>query len=128
MSRFIKFADVAGVLGAVFAALCCAGTPFIVAGLAALGLSFMRRDAILWPLMLASLLIALLGFWRGRQMHGRAGPFVVALVSAMVLVAGVIFVHGFPALEMIWTSVAAFIGATAWNVVLRWQHSTHPRL
>ena len=51
-------ADVAGVLGAAAAALCCAGTPFIVAGLTALGLSFLRRDAILWPIMIASLGVA----------------------------------------------------------------------
>jgi mercuric ion transport protein len=118
-SRLLRFADVAGVLGAAFAALCCAGIPFIVGGLALLGLSFLKRDAILWPLMIASLLIALWGFWRGRQMHGKTAPFVVALLAAMVLVAGVIFVHGFPALEMIWASVVALIGATAWNIYLR---------
>src|SRR5437879_476074 len=33
-----RFADAAGVAGAVAAALCCAGTPFIVGALAAIGL------------------------------------------------------------------------------------------
>ena len=114
-----RFADWAGVLGATFAALCCAGIPFIVAGLAALGLSFLKRDAILWPLMIVSLLVALWGFWLGARFHARFGPFYLALLGSVVLVAGVIFVHGFPAMEMIWSSIAALLAATAWNVALR---------
>jgi len=47
--------DGAGVLGTTFAALCCAGAPFIVSALVALGLSFLRSDAILLPLMGVSL-------------------------------------------------------------------------
>ena len=68
--RALRLVDGSGVLGAVFAALCCAGTPFIVSGLAALGLSALRSDAILWPLMLVSLGVALWGFWQGRRLHG----------------------------------------------------------
>ena len=112
-------ADVAGVGAASFAALCCAGTPLIVAGLSALGLSFLRRDAILWPLMLASLLVALWGFGRDRRRHGRAVPLALAAVAAISLTAGVIFVHGFPAMQMIWAGIAGLILATVWNVLLR---------
>ena len=112
-------ADGAGVLGAAFAALCCAGTPFVLAGLTALGLGFLKRDGILWPLMIGSLLVALWGYWRGRQMHGRVGPFVVGLLSAVVLVSGVIFVHGFPAIQMIWAAIGGLVAATGWNRVAR---------
>ena len=112
-------ADWAGVVGASFAALCCAGIPFIVAGLALLGLSFLKRDAILWPLMITSLLVALWGFWRGARFHQRFGPLYLSALASVVLVAGVIFVHGFPAMEMIWSSIAALLVATLWNVVLR---------
>ena len=114
-----RVADAGGVLGAVFAALCCAGTPFIVAGLASLGLGFLKNDAILWPLMLTSLIIALWGFWVGRRLHGLNGPLSIAVVGAIALVAGVIFIHGFPAMQVIWGGVAAMIGATIWNVVAR---------
>lgn len=114
-----RFADWAGVLGATFAALCCAGIPFIVAGLAALGLSFLRKDPILWPLMIVSLLIALWGFWQGSRFHGNRSPLILASVASVVLLAGVIFVHGFPAMEMIWSSIAALLLATGWNLWLR---------
>jgi mercuric ion transport protein len=114
-----KIADVAGPLGAVFAALCCLGVPFIVAGLAAIGLSILRADPILWPLMIVSLIVALWGMRRGWRTHGSAGPFVIALLSGIALVAGVIFVHGFPARELIYGGSAGLLAATVWNVSSR---------
>lgn len=119
VQRAARLADSAGVLGAVFAALCCAGTPLIVGALAAVGLSALRNDAILWPLMFASLAIALWGFWLGQRRLGSAGPLAVAAVGGALLVAGVVFVHGFPAKQMIWAGAAALVVATAWNVRAR---------
>ena len=118
-ARALRLADGGGALGAVFAALCCAGTPFIVSALAALGLSALRSDAILWPLMLVSLAVALWGFWQGRRLHGRAGPLVAAAIGGLSLAAGVIVVHGFPAMQMIWGGAAVLLAATIWNVRLR---------
>lgn len=119
MNRALKIADVSSVLGAVFAALCCAGLPFIVSGLALVGLSFLRRDSILWPLMIASLLIALWGFWQGSRMHGRLGPLLLGVAGAGALVAGVIFVHGPPAYVLIYAGVCALFAAVALNVWAR---------
>ena len=119
MKQAVRVADTGGVLGAVFAALCCAGTPFIIAGLSAVGLGFLKNDAILWPLMFASLAIALWGFWIGRRIHGLTAPLLVAIVGSIALVAGVVFIHGFPAMQVIWIGVSALIGATLWNVSAR---------
>lgn len=126
-STAVRIADSGGVLGAVFAALCCAGTPFIVAGLAAVGLGYVRQDAILWPMMFVSLGVALWGFWTGRRVHGLAWPLVVATLGAIALIAGVVFIHGFPAMPVIWMGVAALIGATVWNVVARRRCATLAR-
>jgi mercuric ion transport protein len=112
----VRAADLGGVAGAAFAALCCAGTPFVISGLAVLGLTFLKRDAILWPLMIASLLLALWGFWNGARVHGQRGPLVLALACSVGLTAGVIFIHGFPAMQMIWASIAGLVAATIWNV------------
>lgn len=119
MSRVARLADGAGVLGASFAALCCAGTPLIVSALAAVGLGFLRNDAILWPLMFASLAVALWGFWRGRGVHGSAGPLALAVAGGAALVAGVVFIHGFSAKPVIWAGAVALLGATVWNVAGR---------
>lgn len=126
-SALVRLADSGGVLGAIFAALCCAGTPFIVAGLSAVGLGFLKNDAILWPLMFASLAVALWGFWIGRRVHGLFGPLVLATVGAIALVAGVVFIHGFPAMQVIWTGVAALIVATFWNISARRRCATPSR-
>lgn len=115
----VRLADSGGVLGAIFAALCCAGTPFILAGLSAVGLGFLKNDAILWPLMFASLAMALWGFWVGRRLHGLIGPLALAMVGAIALVAGVVFIHGFPAMQVIWTGVGALVVATLWNISAR---------
>lgn len=115
----VRAADSAGVIGAILAALCCAGTPIIVTALTSLGLGFLRRDAILWPLMLVSLLVALWGFWRGFRSHGTTGPLVLGIAGALSLGGGVIVVHGPPAMAMIYGGAIALVIATIWNVWAR---------
>ena len=117
--RAVKVADSAGVVGAIVAALCCAGTPLIVGVLAAVGLSSLRRDSILWPLMLASLGVAMWGLWQGRRGHQRSGPLVAGVLGAISLAAGVIVVHGPPAMQMIYGGASLLVVSTTWNVLAR---------
>jgi mercuric ion transport protein len=114
-----RAADSAGVVGAVVAALCCAGTPLIVGALSAVGLSFLRTDAILWPVMLLSLAVALWGFWQGFRRSGKVGPLALGGAGAASLACGVIAVHGFPAMQMIYGGAIALISATLWKVRAR---------
>lgn len=114
-----QFTDVAGAFGAIVAALCCAGTPLIVAALAAVGLSAVRKDAILWPIMVVSLAVAIWGYWQGHRMHGAWSPLIVGIVGAVSLALGVIVVHGFPAMQMIYGGAILLVTATAWNIVAR---------
>lgn len=116
MSRPLRWADSAGVIGAVLAALCCAGTPVIVGVLAAVGLGWLRRDSVLWPLMFISLAVALWGLRRDAASHRNLGPFAIAVPGAVALIAGVVFVHGPPALWLIDAGAVALLGATAWNI------------
>ncbi|HKI99395.1 MAG TPA: mercury resistance system transport protein MerF [bacterium] len=57
-----------GIVGAIVSALCCF-TPLAVVALAALGLggAVAWLDRVLWPLLVASLLVAALGWLRLRQ-------------------------------------------------------------
>lgn len=116
-----RLADAAGVIGAIVAALCCAGTPLIVSGLAAAGLSSLRRDSILWPVMLVSLAVALWGFWQGRRFHRNLGPLVIGAFGAASLACGVIVVHGPPAMIMIYGGAILLVVATLWNILARWR-------
>ena len=119
MNKATRVADSAGVFGAILAALCCAGAPIILSVLAAVGLSFLRTDAILLPLMALSLAIALWGFWQGRRMHGISGPLVLGAAGAAALVAGVVYVHGPPAKMLIGVGALALLLATLWNARVR---------
>lgn len=119
VNKTATLADGAGVMGAVLAALCCAGAPIVLSVLGALGLSFLRKDAILLPFMSLALLVALWGFWTARRQHGKPGPLMLALVGTVALVAGVVFIHGFPAKQVIGLGAIALLGATVWSAYLR---------
>ena len=115
----MQLTDAAGALGAIVAALCCAGTPLIVAALAATGLSALRKDAILWPVMLVSLAVAIWGYWQGHRLHHAWAPLIVGVIGAVSLALGVIVVHGFPAMPMIYAGAMLLVAATIWNIVAR---------
>ena len=111
--------DAAGAFGAIVAALCCAGTPLIIAALTATGLSALRKDAILWPIMAVSLAMAMWGYWQGHRVHRAWAPLVAGLIGAVSLAVGVIVVHGFPAMQMIYGGAILLVAATVWNIIAR---------
>lgn len=113
-----KFGGGAGVIAASCAALCCAGAPIIVSILAATGLSFLRTDAILLPIIAIALIVALVGFRTGRRIHGSSGPLVLGAVGSVALVAGVVFVHGMPAKVLIGIGAILLLAAMLWNARL----------
>jgi mercuric ion transport protein len=117
--RLERFADWAGPAGAVFAALCCLGVTWIVAAITAAGLAFLRADAILWPLMIGAILLSVWGLWIGYRSHRGALPLAVGSMSGASLIAGVIFIHGFPAPELIYAGSIGMVVASIWNVVQR---------
>ncbi len=113
--KLARVADGAGVAGAVFAAFCCAGAPVIVGALGAVGLSFLRNDTILLPLLALSLALAWWGFAKGRAQHGAAGPLVVGVLGGIALVAGILT----PQKWLIGTGSVLLVAATAWNIAAR---------
>jgi mercuric ion transport protein len=120
-TRVARVADSAGVLGALFAALCCAGIPVIVGALSAVGLSFLRTDALLLPLLVVSLVVALWGLMKGRDVHGSSGPFLLGTVGGLSLV---LAVRGFG--WLLWPGTMLLIGAVIWNLVARRRSRLEP--
>lgn len=113
-----RFAGGAGAVAATCAALCCAGAPIIVSVLAATGLSFLRSDAILIPVIGVALMIALAGFLAGRRIHGSLGPFIAGIAGSVMLVAGVVSLHGAIAKVFIGGGTLVLLAATIWNARL----------
>lgn len=82
-----------------------------------MGLGFLLRTAVLLPLTVLSLVVAVaaLRFRAGRRRG--FGPFAVGVVAAVVLVAGKFFVDPNTATSnaMIYGGIASLVGASVWN-------------
>jgi mercuric ion transport protein len=105
--------QIIGTLGAIFAALCCLGTPALLALLASIGVGFLIRDVILVPLLVVFLGISLWGIQRSRRRHGQRLPLTVAVVSSIMIVAAVWFSR-----PLVLLGVAGLIAASAWDIYL----------
>jgi len=81
-SFWSKHTDKVGIAGALFAALCCLGFPALLSILSAIGLGFIVNDALLMPLLIVFLLVALAGLYLGVRHHGSWLAFTVGALSA----------------------------------------------
>lgn len=111
-------ADKWGPLGSVFAALCCLGVAPVVGALAAGGLGFLVRDAILIPLLALFLVITIGSLRRERRRHGCAAPERLAWVAAVLTLAGLWVSAVVTALGLV-----LLVSASVWNAWLVWQRA-----
>jgi len=111
-----KYLDKIGVVGSIFAALCCLGVPGLLSILGAIGLGFLINDAVLLPLLIVFLLVTLVGLALGMREHHRAWAVLLGIVSA----AGA-FIFIFVVFNKILAaiSVAGLVIASILNVLLR---------
>jgi mercuric ion transport protein len=113
-----RFAGGAGVVAASCAALCCSGAPILLSVLSATGLSWLRNDLILLPIIAIALVLALWGFWRSQRVHGVSGPLILGLLGSVALVTGVLVLHGVESKVGIGAGTLALFAATIWNARL----------
>ncbi|MCZ6842555.1 MAG: MerC domain-containing protein, partial [SAR324 cluster bacterium] len=108
----------AGLLGTVFATLCCIGIAPLVALVMAIGLGFMLTLTILLPLLIVSLLIGGYGLWRSWRRHGNPYPLLLhGLSGALVAVLIYFILHDLP---VIWVGLAGVLAAALWNIRLEY--------
>ena len=112
-----------GSVTALVAAACCLGIPVVLSSLGAVGLGFLVQDSYLLPLFVAAVGINLWSLSRSAWRRGRRGPLVLATVAGGVgSIALWLLVTGlYPMTWLIYTSVAALVAASAWDVVARRQ-------
>ena len=67
----------------------------------------------------AFLAVAIWGYWQGHRLHHAWAPLIVGVIGAVSLALGVIVVHGFPAMQMIYGGAMLLVAATIWNIVAR---------
>lgn len=88
VARGSRRANIAGLFGSGFALLCCAGVAPVLGLLAAIGLGFLIRDAVLVPLLIVALGVTVWGLRQGRRCHGRGSPLLLGLGGAALAVGG----------------------------------------
>jgi mercuric ion transport protein len=106
--------QIVGMIGSIFAALCCIGTPALLAFLASIGAGFLIRDVILLLLLVVFLVVTIWGMMRTRDAHGQRGPLLVTVVSSIVVVAAVWFSRSAVILGLV-----GLIVASVWNMYLQ---------
>jgi mercuric ion transport protein len=119
---FERNADKLGTGGSLFAALCCLGTPAILAFLAAVGAGFLVNDPFLLPLLAVSLLVALWGLEKGREVHGDRRPLRTGTAGALLIPVGI-----FAGAWLVAVGAALLTGASIWNVAARRRCEVSPR-
>lgn len=104
--------DKVGMPGSVFAALCCIGTPALLAFLISIGLGFIINDFILLPLLFFFLFLTGYGLAASKNRHGRKEPLMLFGASAALIVITV----WFSAAGVI-IGLAGLVGSTVMNIV-----------
>ena len=77
--------DKFGLVGSVFATLCCIGAPALISFIFAIGLGFLINDAILIPLLVLFLIFTLIGLFLGMQHHRYPWAFILGVLSAVII-------------------------------------------
>jgi mercuric ion transport protein len=102
-----------GMVGTVVTALCCIGTPALLAFLAAIGAGFVINDLIFMPLLVVFLGIGLWGIRRSMAVHGQSWPLILAVVSSVVT-----FVAVWLSRPLVLLGLLGFVAASVWDMVL----------
>lgn len=115
--------DKFGITGAIVSSLCCLGVPAVLSVVAALGLGFLVRDAILVPLLIASLLVVLWGLAMGWRRHRNPAALILGIAAALLL-----FVSAVPrqSTAVAGLAIVGLIGASVLNVILMKQGTIRP--
>jgi mercuric ion transport protein len=108
--------DKVGPLGSIFAALCCIGTPGLLAFLSAIGAGFLINDAILLPLLVFFLAVSMAGLYYSFKAHRNRWPFVLGGISSLLII---FFIYGLFFKPLVYPGLAGLVGVSVWNVFLK---------
>lgn len=109
--------DKIGIGGSIFAALCCLGFPALLSILSAIGLGFIVNDAILIPLLLVFLAVAVFGLYLGARHHREPWALILGGLSALLVV--LVFTGMVPNIALAYVGMAGVVVASVLNVWLR---------
>ena len=102
--------------GSFFAGLCCLGAPALMSILSAFGLTFLINNAILQPILIVFLLLAVFGIILGVRHHGNPWPLIIGCLGAVTVY---LFRYVFSNSLLAWLGIAGLVIASLLNVFLR---------
>ncbi len=108
--------DKVGVVGAFIAALCCLGLPAVLSIVAAIGLGFLIKDAILLPLLILFLAVTLTGLYFGYRAHRQPWALIVGGISSLAVL---LFVFVYTVKLAAYLAIAGLVLAGLLNVISR---------
>ncbi len=109
--------DKIGIGGSIFAALCCLGFPALLSILSTIGLGFIVNDAILIPLLLVFLAVALIGLYFGTRHHREPWALILGGLSAVLIV--LVFTGVLPNIALAYVGIAGLVVASVLNIWFR---------
>lgn len=118
MSKIKEHLDKVGFLGSLFAALCCIGTPALLAFLGAIGVGFLINDAILIPFLLISLGLTIWGLLLSLRIHKRPQALILSIISSIIVFSGI-----WISKLLVYLGLIGLLGSSIWNIVLKKQCS-----
>jgi mercuric ion transport protein len=110
------YLDKVGPLGTIFAALCCIGTPGLLAFLSAMGVGFLISDALLLPLLILFLAISMAGLYYSFKTHKNRWPVILGGISSLLIL---FFIYGWFLKPLVYLGLVGLVGTSVWNLVLK---------
>src|SRR3989344_770683 len=95
-----------------FLALCCAGSPLILAFLTEIGLGFLINDFILFPILFLSFGFTIYSLNYNKRRHLNVIPLYSAIVSIILLFMGIFFI------PILWLCVIGLFVSTVCDFIL----------
>lgn len=107
------YLDKIGPFGTIFTALCCIGTPGLLAFLSAIGAGFLVRGAILLPFLAIFLALSIMGLYSSYKGHTKKWPLILSCISSFFIL---FFAYGWFIKPMVYVGLAGLVGASVGNI------------
>lgn len=105
-----------GLAGAIFAALCCIGTPALLTILSSIGAGFLINDSVLLPLLAFFLTLNIIGLRLTYRIHRNLWPMILGgLASAAI----VVFIYGWFFRPGLYLGLGVVVANSVWNAVMK---------
>lgn len=108
-----------GLIVAGIAAACCLGIPVVIAAVIALGLGFLIRDAILFPIFVGAVAISVKILFTASRKHLNVTPFWVGLIGGLLAI-GALWLLITGIFSMVWAiylGLVLLVTASIWDFI-----------